>query len=186
VAGAVATYAALWAVTGLGFGWVSALKPTTSLAQWTSLPTGVGMTIGYLLRAAGVPQGYPAAIAVTRVLGALLLAVVLVGLWWRARNGDALRLAGVALAATVALSPVFYPWYALTPLALLAATVRSPQARGALAAGTVALVFLVLPDGYGVAVATKLPGALLDAAVLVLGVLWLVRRRRAGTPIGFG
>jgi hypothetical protein len=185
VAGAVATYAALWAVTGLSFGWVSALKPTTSLAQWTSLPTGVGMAIGYLLRVAGLPEGYATAVAVARVLGALLLAVVLVALWWRARRGDTLRLTAMALAATVVLSPVFYPWYAIPPLVLLAATVRSPQARGALAAGTVALVFLVLPDGYGLAVATKLAGALFDVAVLVLGVVWLVRRRRAGTPIGF-
>jgi alpha-1,6-mannosyltransferase len=188
-AGAAAGYAALWAVTGLGSGWLAALKPTTSLAEWTSLPTGVGMAIGYLLRLVGLPQGYATAVAVTRVLGALLLAGVLAVLCRRARRaaatGDVLRLTGAALAATVLLGPVFYPWYALAPLVLLAATTRAPRLRSALAAGTVALVFLVLPDGYGLAVATKLPGALLDVAAVVAATVWLLRRPgRVSCPRG--
>jgi alpha-1,6-mannosyltransferase len=180
-AGAAATYAALWAVTGLSFGWVRALSSTTSLAQWTSLPTGVGMAFGYLLRVLGVPHGYSTSVSVFRVLGALLLLAVLAILWWRACHaataGEVLRLTGLALAASVLLAPVFYPWYALTPLAVLALCATAPRVRTRLAAGTVALVFLVLPDGYGLAVATKLPGALLALALAVAATVWLLRRR---------
>ena len=64
------------------------------------------------------------AVPVTRILGIAGLAVVLVVLWWRARTGDPLLGAGLALAATVALAPVFHPWYATWPLAVLAATLR--------------------------------------------------------------
>jgi alpha-1,6-mannosyltransferase len=190
LAGAAAAYAALWAGTGLGFGWVSGLRPTTSLAQWTSLPTGLGMAVGYLLRLFGVPHGYPTAVAVARVLGALVLAGVLVALWWRARRaaqpGEVLRLTGAALVAAVLLGPVFYPWYALTPLAVLAACADTPRVRTGVAAGTATLVFLVFPDGYGLAVATKLPGALLDVALVIAAAVWLARRHRAGTPFRFG
>jgi alpha-1,6-mannosyltransferase len=166
----------------LGFGWLDALRPTTSLVEWTSVPSAVGMAIGYLLRLFGVARGYPTAVAVTRVVGAAVLVVLLVALWWRARRAPGtagvLRLTGAALAATVLLGPVFYPWYALTALAVLATCVTDPRVRRWLAAAAVALVFLVLPDGYGLAVPTKLPGALLVTAVLIAVAVRRLRQRR--------
>jgi alpha-1,6-mannosyltransferase len=94
----------------------------------------------------------------------LILLVVLVAIWWRARDGNVLARCGWALLAVTALSPVFHPWYWLWPLAVLAAA--GVEARW-LAVATAALTFLVLPDGYNLARATRVPGSLL---VLVLAV----------------
>jgi hypothetical protein len=182
IVAALGCYAVLSVATGLGLGWISALGPTTSMVQWTSLPTGLGMAVGYLLRVFGVHNGYATAVSVARWFGTITLGAVLVTLFvraWLASSTVAiLRLTAAALTVTALLSPVFYPWYALTALALWAYCVDSARARTVLASVTVVLVFLVLPDGYGLAVATKLPGALLDV-VAVCAAIWYLRHRAA-------
>jgi alpha-1,6-mannosyltransferase len=103
---------------------------------------------------------------------ALTLAALAAGAW--RRRGDTRAVVtqcGAALAALVLLSPVFYPWYALTALAVLAGCAAAPVRRW-LAVATGALTFLVLPNGLGVAALTKLPGAFLVLA-LVVTVAWL-------------
>ncbi|WBB82226.1 polyprenol phosphomannose-dependent alpha 1,6 mannosyltransferase MptB [Micromonospora sp. WMMD882] len=81
----------------------------------------------------------------------------------------ALTGAGLALAATVALAPVFHPWYAVWPLAVLA--VCATRTTWFLLPCAVAS-FLTLPDGTNLARFSKAPGALLMTA----GVLWLLAR----------
>lgn len=184
VAGAaLGTFGLLSVATGLGLGWVRALPDTGSLVQWTSLPTGVGMTAGYLLRALGVPQAYEESVAVARALGLAVLLSLLVLLWLRARRlaaanaRDVVVAGGAALAAVAVLAPVFYPWYALAPLAVLAFSTVDERVRRWLAVATVALMVLVLPSGLGLAVLTKLPGALLVTATAATALAWLIRRR---------
>jgi alpha-1,6-mannosyltransferase len=181
--GAVGAFAGVTAVTGLDLGWLPALRSTTVITQWTSLPTGVGMAAGYLLRAAGRRDLAPAALATARALGLSVLVALLVALWWKARTASqVVRAAGLALAATALLGPVFFPWYALTPLAVLAATplpepVRLWQDRsGRLVAG---LALLILPDGNSLASATKQVGAFADVVLVSVLVAWAVRRFRA-------
>jgi hypothetical protein len=188
---AAATFAALTVATGLGTGWVRALGDTGSLAQWTSLSTGLGMAAGYALRAVGAPEAYDQAVAVARALGlaalAVLLAAVLLRAWRAAASTATTRTVvgccGVALAAVVVLGPVVYPWYALAPLAVLAAATAVVPARRWLAAATLVFAALALPSGLGLAVLTKFPGALLDVAVvLALSWAWFRRRRRNRRP----
>jgi hypothetical protein len=184
---AAAGFAGLTLGTGLGTGWLRALPDTGALVQWSSPPTGLGMAAGYLLRALGVPDGYPGAVAAARLLGlgALLAgsAGLLVRAWRRAADPQVVvGCAGAALAAVVLLGPVFHPWYAVVPLAVLAAGVPDRRARWWLAVATLALTGLVLPSGLGVPVLTKLPGAFL--VVLLAGLVswrWL-RHRRAAPP----
>jgi len=131
-----ATYAALALVTGYGIGFVHALGSTSDLVQWLSLPTGVGMAVGYVLRAAGAPGLYADAVAIARDLGYFCLAAILVGLWWwsvrRARDAaGVVTAAGLALLAVAVLGPVFYAWYAISGLAVLA--VSTAGRPGALA-----------------------------------------------------
>jgi hypothetical protein len=174
--------------TGLGTGWVGALRDTGSLVQWTSPPTGLGMAVGYLLRAAGAPGAYDEAVAVARIVGLVAFAAIGVALVWRAyarvRAGapDATRTVvaacGAALAAAALLFPVFYPWYAIAPLAVLASATTDPRVRAWLAGAAVALSFLILPDGLGLAVLTKVPGALLDAVAVAATLVFVLRRRR--------
>lgn len=172
VGGAVAAVLAVTFASGLGFGWVGALSHSGDSVQWTSPPTAIGLTIGYASELFGADvHAVPAA----RAVGMAVLAVVLVALWWRARRGDPLRAAGLALVATVALGPVFHPWYATLPLAVVAATALD---AGRVTAVAAALCFLTMPDGTGLARGTRLPGSLaMTALVIALGLVWVYRRR---------
>ena len=184
------TFAALTLATGLDLGWIGALDSSGDLVQWTSVPTGLGMAVGYLLRVVGVPAAYEEAVLVARLLGLAAFAVIGVAMLRRAHHAinkpqdvhqrEIVLACGTALAAFAVLSPVFYPWYALLPLAVLSVAVTDPRTRTALAATAVVLAFLVLPNGLGLAVLTKLPGALLDVALVVAAAV-LIRRRRAAS-----
>jgi hypothetical protein len=189
-AAAVAGFAGPTLATGLGTGWLRALPDTGALAQWSSPPTGLGMAVGYVLRALGAPEAYDDAVGVARAVGLVALVVVTAALLWRAwrRAADPAAVVaggGAVLAAVVLLGPVVYPWYAVTPLAVLAAAVRDPRVRRWLAVATLGLTALVLPSGLGVPVLTKFPGAMLTAAAAVVAGGWWLRRwrrRRAVRP----
>ncbi|MFE0527533.1 polyprenol phosphomannose-dependent alpha 1,6 mannosyltransferase MptB [Micromonospora parva] len=179
------------AASGLGFGWVGGLTHSGDSEQWTSPPTAVGFVVDY----AGALVGRdPQAVPVFRAVALLLLAAVLAVLWWRtwrtlrgaddvprvARVGTsgprvALRGAALALVATVVLSPVFHPWYATWPLALLALT-AGRTTWFVLPAAVAA--FLTLPDGTNLARFTKAPGAVAMTALLLTVLLRAARRQR--------
>ncbi|MEU7843506.1 polyprenol phosphomannose-dependent alpha 1,6 mannosyltransferase MptB [Micromonospora sp. NPDC049114] len=162
-------------LSGLGFGWVGGLTRSGDSEQWTSPPTAVGLLVDY---AGALVGGDPQAVPVVRAVALLLLAIVVVVLWLRARRASddptldrarvTLHGAGLALAATVVLSPVFYPWYATWPLALLALT-ATRTTWFVLPAGVA--TFLVLPDGTNLARFTKAPGAVAMTALLLFLLL---------------
>ncbi|MFG1892555.1 polyprenol phosphomannose-dependent alpha 1,6 mannosyltransferase MptB [Micromonospora zamorensis] len=206
------------AVSGLGFGWVGGLTHSGDSEQWTSPPTAVGFVVDY----AGALVGRdPQAVPVLRAVALLLLAGVLVVLWWRAwralrGSNDARRVAraawvegarvdgarvqgarvdgarvevacprvvlhgaALALVATVVLSPVFHPWYATWPLALLALTaVRTTWFVLPVAVAA----FLALPDGTNLARFTKAPGAVAMTALLLTVLLLLLRTTHRPVP----
>lgn len=191
VGSASAIFAGLTVATGLDLGWVTALSGTGRLVQWTSPPTGLGMAAGYLLWLAGAPEAFPTAVTVGRTLGAALLGVGTVALVAvvvrRVLRGTAtpryvVTAGGLAFAAVTLLGPVFYPWYALAPLAVLAAGVTDPRWRRRIAAVVLALGFLTLPDGLGVAVLTKVPGALLVLVLVVTSAVVAARRLTRRSP----
>ncbi|MFG1831989.1 polyprenol phosphomannose-dependent alpha 1,6 mannosyltransferase MptB [Micromonospora chersina] len=177
--------------TGLGLGWVRGVARSGDSEQWTSPPTAVGLVVDY---AGGLAGREPDAVPVVRAVALAVLAVLLVVLWWRAwtalrrPDGDrhrsarpqvALAGAGLALAATVLLAPVFHPWYATWPLALLAvATVAVARTVWFVAPCAVASV-LTLPDGTNLARFTKAPGAILMTALVVAVVVAAIRAVRA-------
>ncbi|WP_091089923.1 polyprenol phosphomannose-dependent alpha 1,6 mannosyltransferase MptB [Micromonospora nigra] len=191
--GALAALAGVSVASGLGLGWVAGLGRSGDSEQWTSPPTAVGMVADYVGEAAGRA---PAAVPVARAAALVVLAVLLILLWWRVwttlrgltdarqrmtpveaarRPRVALLGAGLALTATVALAPVFHPWYATWPLLLLAVAARHtlwfvPPAVGA--------SFLALPDGTNLARLTKAPGAVAMTALLVAVAVWGLPRLR--------
>jgi alpha-1,6-mannosyltransferase len=172
---AAAALLAVSAATGLGFGWLANLSDSGASVQWTSPPTAVGLTAELAGRIFGAQW---TVVPAARILGLAVLAVVLVALWWRARDGDPLLYAGLALTATVVLAPVFHPWYAIWPLAVLAATVRR-ETRWLVVPAAVAAA-LCLPDGYNLALATRVQGAV--AMTLLIAVL-VARRWRAARTV---
>ncbi|MEV4274499.1 polyprenol phosphomannose-dependent alpha 1,6 mannosyltransferase MptB [Actinoplanes xinjiangensis] len=173
--------AALLAVTvasGLGFGWVPAMRGSTTIIQFTSPPTAIGMTLTYAGQA--LFPGFDAVPAV-RAVALLALTTVLVMLFLAAlRAADrvraALRGAAFGMAALVLLSPVFHPWYLMWPLTLLAAvTVRTSAFMWI----TMVAAFSVLPDGGGLPRFVKFPGAPLMTILLVVLAVRFIRRRTA-------
>ncbi|WP_353901072.1 polyprenol phosphomannose-dependent alpha 1,6 mannosyltransferase MptB [Micromonospora harpali] len=179
--GVLAALLATSVASGLGLGWVEGLARSGDSAQWTSPPTAVGFVVDYVGEWAG---RRPDAVPVTRAAGLLLLAAALVALWcwaWRSlrrqcagtdapaatRPRVALLGAGLALAATVALSPVFHPWYATWPLTLLAVSVTRVARTTWFALPSAVAAVLTLPDGTNLARSTKAPGAIAMTALLV-------------------
>ncbi|MGC5331125.1 polyprenol phosphomannose-dependent alpha 1,6 mannosyltransferase MptB [Micromonospora sp. DT62] len=173
VGGAVAAVVGATLATGLGFGWVTGLEQGGLVIAWTSPPTAVGQTVAYLAAPFGW-HGDP--LPVTRGIGMAALALVLLWLWWRARTREPIWHAGLALAATVALAPLFHPWYWTWPLAVLAATARR---TGWFAVVAIVSSFLVLADGTGLARYTKTVGAPLMTLFVIVVVVRLVRSARA-------
>ncbi|SCG48388.1 polyprenol phosphomannose-dependent alpha 1,6 mannosyltransferase MptB [Micromonospora coxensis] len=191
--GAVAALVGVPVLSGLGLGWIGGLARSGDSQQWTSPPTAVGFVVDYLGELAGREPG---AVPVTRAVGLVLLAVLLVALWWRARVAlrgrddarpdpavrprTALVAAGVALAATVALAPVLYPWYATWPLLVLA--VSATRTTWFTLPCAVA-AFLTLPDGASLARYSKAPGAIaMTALLLALAVVAVRTLRRPHAP----
>ncbi|GGL97501.1 hypothetical protein GCM10012279_13740 [Micromonospora yangpuensis] len=171
--GAAATMVGITFGGGLDFGWIGGLTTGGVAVAWTSPPTAVGQTVNSVAQLFGASID---AIPAARGVGVVLLAGTLVWMWFRAWHQDPLRYAGLALAVTVALASVVHPWYWTWPLAVIAATtVRSNWAA------LVALVslFMILPDGIGLARYTKIPGAPLMTLALILGAVALVRMFRA-------
>ncbi|MET7420515.1 polyprenol phosphomannose-dependent alpha 1,6 mannosyltransferase MptB [Dactylosporangium sp. NPDC005555] len=251
-----AAYALLALLTGHGLGFLNALGSTSTMVQWLSIPTGVGMAAGYVLRIAGHPEWFATAVAVARAAGLLALATVLLVLWWRTattlvalhragrRAGDGrsdtgaaptgptarpgqdpaatatdrhghdvtvtatggrgqdvtvtatggqavaatapgmrgqdvvLTAAGCGMLAAAVLGPVFYAWYAIAGIALLAGTTLTGRLRTVVLVAAAGLPLLTLPDSLGLATKTKVPGAFLDVALVTAAVVHLLRRRR--------
>ncbi|MEU3454161.1 polyprenol phosphomannose-dependent alpha 1,6 mannosyltransferase MptB [Micromonospora sp. NPDC006766] len=176
VGGSLAALIGATVAAGLGLGFISGLEQGGLVVAWSSPPTAVGQTIGYL---AVIFGAHVDALPATRALAMLVLAVLLVWLWWRARHRDPFWHAGLALAATVALSPLFHPWYWTWPLVVLAATSRR---TGWFALVALVTFFMVLPDGTGLPRYSKMPGAPLMTLLVMVVAVWLVRSVRADQP----
>jgi hypothetical protein len=110
--------------------------------------------------------------------------------WFRVRDDvrAIVAAAGIAFAAMALLGPVFYPWYALTPLALLAVSTSDDRTRVWIGVASAPLAYLILPNGVGLAPRTKLPGALAVTAGVVTMMMAALRRVRGAptTPTGTG
>nr|WP_260189067.1 polyprenol phosphomannose-dependent alpha 1,6 mannosyltransferase MptB [Actinophytocola gossypii] len=136
------TFAAATFASGVNLGWLSALDAPTAIVNWLSLPTGAGEIIHSIVGLViDLPKVY--FVNAMRVAGGVLMLVILVRQWWRARDGgpDAVKRAAIALLVVAILSPATLPWY-LTWGFMLAAAL--PWKRRQLAVQVSLAVFLVL------------------------------------------
>jgi len=189
---AAGSFAALTAVSGVGYGWIGTVDTVGLSRQWTSLPTGLGLVASAAADRAGLTIGTSAVLGVTRAAALVATAAILTWLWVRAARREGIRLivehCGWALVALVALGPAVHPWYVTWPVAVLAAAGVTGRPRAAVVAVSAALCFLVLPDGFNLSRVTEPAGLTLDvllAAVLVAFGTRHVRRsrnRRHRTP----
>ncbi|GII21672.1 polyprenol phosphomannose-dependent alpha 1,6 mannosyltransferase MptB [Planosporangium mesophilum] len=185
-AAAGATFAAVTLAAGLDVGWATALPVSHQPVSWMSPPSAVGAVLGapasFFTRHDTIGATVEAARAVA--LYALLPAAFVV-VWRRAARAGGVRAAvtgaGVALAATVVLAPVVYPWYAATPAAVLAAAAGPRLLRGT-AVVVAALSVVVLSNSLNLAIVTRWPGAVVEVAALGALAVWALRHRRRMAP----
>jgi alpha-1,6-mannosyltransferase len=194
VVGAAAgiTFAALTVGAGLDAGWATALPVSHQPVSWMSPPSAVGAVLGALaggpLSLFGIRGAIPATVEASRGVALYLaLPAVLVVLWWRAARTGGTRAvtvaAGMALAATVVLAPVVYPWYVVTPAAVLAAAAGVRVLR-VTAVAVAVLSFVVLSNSLNLAIVTRWPGAVVEVIALLTLAVRVIRRRRAAAGVG--
>ncbi len=161
--------------TGLGFGWIGAIRQSTAVHSWLAPTNIAGFLAGGLGRLAG-RDITTVAIQVAVVIG-VVLAVIIVAALLRAisRGGVApVRGLGLIFAAVVACGPVVHPWYLLWAVLPLAATARSHRSRSILTAISAITAMALPPVGTGALPLTV--GYL--GAVLLLGSAALLLHRR--------
>jgi hypothetical protein len=139
-------FAVLGAATGLGFGWVPALRTPGEVRSWLSVPTAAGVAVGWALDLVGAGDHTDALIRVSRLAGAAAAATVGACLLLWAPRHRMVQAAGVTLFALAVLAPADQPWYPLWGGVLLAATSLSRRGRRLLVAGSLVLCGNSLSD----------------------------------------
>jgi alpha-1,6-mannosyltransferase len=159
-------------VSGLGYGWVLALRTPASVETLWSVSTDVGRLLGWLTsgpRSASWPWNVS---PVTLVRSVSMVAALAAGVYWlrRAPAVGAEFALGMTLLTLVVLSPAIQPWYMLWGTIPLAVTAWRTMARHRPRALIAVLVFVLLPEGAA-PTRTVLAAALLG---VLLGMLLLI------------
>jgi alpha-1,6-mannosyltransferase len=159
------------AISGLGFGWISALVHAGGGIAYTSSSSAFGTVLDWLLRLVGV---HIYAVPMARNIGVVLMVIALVATFWRARYGDRLYACALAMLAVSFFAPFAEPWYLLWPLVFFVMT--RAKARWFLISVVVAC-FTAMPDGVNLDNLIRLPGSVFMVIVaafgLVAGFRWL-------------
>jgi hypothetical protein len=104
------------------FGWIGSLSTPGTVKSWLSPTTAIGMLIGGPLRLLGFGNVVDTSVGITRLIGSIALALVLVKLVVRPNGRSATRGVALSFVALVVLGPVVQPWYLLWSIPLLAVT----------------------------------------------------------------
>jgi hypothetical protein len=163
-------------ISGLGFGWVSALIHAGGEPSWTSPSTSVGTSLDALLRVFGVHVNL---VPATRDIGLGLMVIALILIFWRARYADRFYAAGLALLAVTFFAPIAQPWYLIWPLVMIAIT--NVRARWFYVAVMVAC-FAAMPDGVGLDGLARLPLSIAVALTAIWGVVQGIAWLRGTQP----
>jgi len=135
--------------SGLGFGWVSTLNTATVIKSWIAPMTSLGFVAGGLGVALGLGNHIEAAVAVSRLVGAVLGPMIAAKLLldsfrWRLRPLTGL---GVGLGAVLVFGATVQPWYLLWAALPLAASAGDTRFRKAATAVSVLLALVLAPTG---------------------------------------
>lgn len=167
-----------WA-SGLGFGWVFTLGTANVVRSWMSPPTLLALGTGQVGILLGLGDHTTAVLSLTRGIGVLIIAVMVIWLLLVVFHGRLHPVGGlgVALGVTVLLFPVVQPWYLLWAIIPLAAWATRPSFRIAVIAVTL-VVGIFGPTANGDRFALfQIVDATLASAVVVLGLFVLTYRR---------
>ena len=117
-----AVFGAWTLILGLGAGWLHGLSWADRIINWFTIPTAVGHVVTWVA-APFTALNLQEVLPVTRGIGSVCLALVLVGLWWWGRRDERSAVAGMAMAMTAVLllEPSTLPWYYTWALCLAVA-----------------------------------------------------------------
>ncbi|WP_298444831.1 polyprenol phosphomannose-dependent alpha 1,6 mannosyltransferase MptB [Gordonia sp. (in: high G+C Gram-positive bacteria)] len=107
---------------GLGLGWLNGLSWASRIINPFTIPTLAGHLVTYVAAPFHV-WNLQQVLPVTRAIGEVVLAVLLVWFWWRSRTDTRAAVAGAAWAmlAVLLLEPSTLPWYYVWTLVLAVA-----------------------------------------------------------------
>ena len=127
----LAVMAAVGSASGLGFGWIFTLGTANVVRSWMSPPTLIALGTGQVGILLGLGDHTTAILSLTRGIGVLIIAVMVVWLLMAVLRGRLHPVGGlgVALGVTVLLFPVVQPWYLLWAIIPLAAWATRPGFR---------------------------------------------------------
>ena len=178
---ALATIAALSALSGVGSGWLStSVFSTPAKVHLAITPaTALGWTVASLLRDVGIAAGTRSVEDALGAVSSVLVAVGALALLWRARVGTLVPYLGAVLLLAAAGGPAAWPWYLTWGLVLLAGVPGAQRSR-ALALAIVASAFLVKADGI-LALPLQSAPFVLGAYAVIAVLAWRAwGRREAG------
>ena len=140
-------FGAFTVVVGHGLGWLTGLGYADRIINWLTLPTAIAHLVT-LVAAPFVALPLPGVLATARFVGAVVLAVTLVVVWWRSRAGVTSAVAGIALAmaAVLLLEPSTLPWYYSWALVVAGAAVIGRRGLALIAGACVYLLLVFQPD----------------------------------------
>lgn len=143
----VGVFAICTAAVGLGFGWLSGLGFADQIINWFTLPTLAGHVVT-LVASPFVALNLQPVLAVTRAVGWVVLALVLVVLWWTHRRGERSAMAGMvwAMLAVLVLEPSTLPWYYTWVLCLAVAFTLPGRVRAVVVFVSTFMLIVFQPD----------------------------------------
>ena len=165
---------------GLGWTWLgpTALHVPTELRVLITPLVSVGTFVYGVLHAVGLPVTQSATVSVVQAVGAVAAVSGILWMLFHTRDGDAVRLCGLALILFVVLSPTLWPWYLMWGVAVLAAT--SAQ-RSRVLAALAALGMLMV--GAGGTPMFNGGAYWVTGPLLLAALIWFVVSGRATTVL---
>ena len=172
---AVAVLGLATVASGTGIGWFDAIAVSDRVINYLSAPTAAA----HLFHAVTDSPGFEDVLAVSRQVGRVVLAVVLVAVWWRHRRDRMTALRGIMLAllAFVVLNSLAWPWYYVWVAAFWMLARPGPRATTAAVGMTVFLVMAIGPNGSTSLYSPVLSGIAVLASLAVAWWWWRATRR---------
>lgn len=132
---------------GLGIGWISGVGWSSRNINWLALPTLFGHGAAWVASPFATWH-LQDVLSVTRAIGYVVLAVILVALWFACRHTDRTAMAGMiwGMLAMLLLEPATLPWYYSWALCLAVAFTLPAWGRALVVGFSVFLLMVVQPD----------------------------------------
>lgn len=173
---ALATFLVVNALTGLDFGWVSALNTPGMVKTWISPTTALALSLGFAGSALGLGDHSDSILSAIR--GAAMAGVLLLISWWLLRpRAIAPGLgAAVALLLVAVFGPVIQPWYLLWGIVAIAGAGLTRRGVPYLTALTTSLVTYCLLQSSATATPfVRVPDWIGSAVTIAVGVAILAQ-----------